>query len=222
MHYCHPNLEKMDKYYRDFGFVEAGRTEDPKRIFYKEYNDQPVLLVSEQTTRPIFFGGAMEAASEDDLQRAAAIPGASSIRNCKFPGGGKIVSLTDPDRMPFHIVYGYSIVPRREQPKGAKAFNKAEVNDEIKPRRGAYQRVEPGPAPVQKLGHFGHITLDMIGVPNWYMKHFNIRVMDIQALPWDKLKLKIVNSPNYNSTRPLNLISGLCNLLLSRPWPKVQ
>lgn len=129
----------------------------------------------------MFFGGAFEAATEDDLKRAAALPGAGSILDSEFPGGGKVVRIRDPDGVLFNVVYGYETLAVRPPPKSAEVFNVAQQNDDEKPRLGKYQRLEKGPAAVFKLGHVGHISHDVGKISTWYQENFNLRAMDIQA-----------------------------------------
>jgi hypothetical protein len=139
------------------------------------------VYILEKTDKPMYFGSAMEAATEADLERATKVPGASPIKSSDFPGGGKMVTIRDPDDVAFHVVYGYQTVPLGTAKRGADVYNKAQRFDDEKPRRGQFQRLDKGPAEVFKLGHFGHISNDVGKISAWYMSHFNIRAMDIQA-----------------------------------------
>ncbi|KFA51922.1 hypothetical protein S40293_07055 [Stachybotrys chartarum IBT 40293] len=186
VHYGHPDIETNHQFFLDFGFVQTHRTTNPERIFYRGYNDQPVLYVSEKTETPQFFGGSFEAASEEDLERASKIPGAGEIRDLDFPGGGKIVTILDPDNVPVNIIYGFQTVERGNDPRGAGPINLPLGSDDAKPRKGTFQRIPPGPAPVHKLGHFGHKTGDIAKLSQWYMTNFNLRGIDIQANPFNK------------------------------------
>lgn len=155
--------------------------------------------VSEKTDRPLFFGGSLEAASREDLERAAKLPGAGPIRDSNFPGGGKVVTIVDPDNIPINIVYGYVTTERGQPPKGADAYNMGSdtlAPDDEKPRRGRFQRLEKGPAPVHKLGHFGHITADIKKISEWYQTHFNLRALDVQA---NSFKKDSVSSPHSSN-----------------------
>ncbi|KAI9149639.1 Cupin-domain-containing oxidoreductase virC [Paramyrothecium foliicola] len=186
VHYGHPDLEKAHKFILDFGFVEAGRTSNPDRVFYRGYNDQPVLYVSEKTDQPLFFGGALEASSQEDLDKAAKLPGAGPIRNSDLPGGGKVVTIVDPENVPINIVYGYQTIDRGQEPPTVSAMNVPNVSDDAKARKGTYQRIPPGPAAVHKLGHFGHKAADIATVSTWYQTNFNLRAVDVQANPFAK------------------------------------
>lgn len=145
--------------------------------------------VSEKTDQPLFFGGSLEAASQEDLERAAKLPGAGPVRDLDFPGGGKVVTIVDPENIPINVVFGYSTVERGQPPKGADAYNMGSdtlVVDDEKPRRGRFQRLGKGPSPVHKLGHFGHITADIKKISEWYQTHFNLRALDVQASAFNK------------------------------------
>ncbi|KAL2859645.1 Glyoxalase/Bleomycin resistance protein/Dihydroxybiphenyl dioxygenase [Aspergillus pseudodeflectus] len=185
VHYGHTDLNKAHQFLIDFGFTECSRTSNPPRIFYRGYNDQPLLYISEQTDRPIFFGGSLEAATLEDLERASKLPGAGPIRDSDFPGGGKVVTIFDPENIPINVIYGYEVVENGQPPKGANALNNAQRDDDAKPRRGTFQRIPRGPAPVYKLGHFGHKAADISLVSSWYMTHFNLRAVDVQANPFN-------------------------------------
>ncbi|KAH7124320.1 Glyoxalase/Bleomycin resistance protein/Dihydroxybiphenyl dioxygenase [Dactylonectria macrodidyma] len=186
VHYGHPDLEASHAFLIDFGFQECHRTANPERIFYKGYNDQPVLYVAEKTDVPQFFGGSLEAKSLEDLERAAKLPGAGRIRDSDFPGGGKVVTVIDPDNVPINVVFGYETVERGDPPQSVNSYNFPQESDDTKPRRGAFQRVPPGPAPVYKLGHFGHKASNIAILSAWYMKHFNLRSVDVQGNPFVK------------------------------------
>ncbi|KAI7779711.1 hypothetical protein LA080_000398 [Diaporthe eres] len=137
VHHGHTDLVTQHEFLLDFGFQETHRTSNPERIFYKGYNDQPVSHVSEETDRPLFFGGSLEAASQEDLERAAKLPGA---------------------------VFGYSTVELGQPPKGADAYNRGSdtlaVDDE-RPRRGRFQRTGKGRPREWYQTHFNIRALDV-------------------------------------------------------------
>ena len=104
------------------------------------------------------------------------------------PGAGKIVTVSDPEGFPVNFVYGQS--PRKTL---SVAPPKLVFNDEIhKPRQRQFQRFEPGPAEVYKLGHFGLVVEDLATQMKWYTHHFNIVPSDILYLP----------SPGSSSSTP--------------------
>jgi hypothetical protein len=145
-----------------------------------------VQYISEKTDTPLFFGGALEAASEADLERASKLPGGGPIRDSDLPGGGKIVTVIDPEGVPINIIYGYETVQRGEPRATISDINHPNESDDAKPRRGTFQRIPPGPASVHKLGHFGHKAANIETISTWYQTNFNLRPNDIQANPFAK------------------------------------
>ena len=62
------------------------------------------------------------------------------------PGGGYIVSITDPEGFPVNFIYGQTPAQAGSPPE------KLIYNDEsTKPRVRKFQRFEPGPAAVHKV-----------------------------------------------------------------------
>jgi len=95
------------------------------------------------------------------------------------PGGGFIVTIADPEGFPVNFVYGQAAVDK-DKPKPAKLL----FNDETdKPRQKRFQRFEPGPAEVHKLGHFGLNVKNFDAQLDWYTRHFNIMPSDILYVP---------------------------------------
>ena len=83
--------------------------------------------------------------------RATRIPGAQVIGNGieemkDAPGGGHIVTVTDPEGFPISLIYGQAPAQAQSMPE------KIILNDEIdKPRARKFQRFSPGPAAVHKV-----------------------------------------------------------------------
>lgn len=104
VYFQHPNLDKFGSFARDFGFVEAGRTDDA--IYYRGYGrDQYVYVASRG--RAQFNGVAFVAASQEDFDKAAQLPGASPKKKLyDAPGGGELVTFARPNRTFFHVIFG--------------------------------------------------------------------------------------------------------------------
>ena len=96
------------------------------------------------------------------------------------PGGGSILSILDPEGFPLNFIHGQTPRPISHTPE------RLLVNDEAqKPRRKAFQRFDPGPAEVHKLGHFGLCVNDFPGMMEWYTRNFNLSPSDILYIPGD-------------------------------------
>jgi catechol 2,3-dioxygenase-like lactoylglutathione lyase family enzyme len=102
----HPDLEKFREFAKDFGFVEEKVEED--RIYYRGYGIDPFIYVAVQskTDKPKFLGPAFVAASQEEFDKAAALPGAQVGSLEHAPGGGKIVTFERSDQTLFHVIYG--------------------------------------------------------------------------------------------------------------------
>ena len=77
-----PDLDLAEEFLLDFGMVRAARTKD---ALYMRGTDPAHYIHVTEKGEPKFLGLGWYAASEDDLKKAAALPGAS----------GRALSLTD-------------------------------------------------------------------------------------------------------------------------------
>jgi hypothetical protein len=185
VHYQHPSLEKASTFLDDFGFVEALKTDS--RIYYHGYGVQPYVYIAEQSpdSKRHFLGGTWVVESEQDLEIAASHPEATGIRDNTAPGGGKIVSLTDPNGFLVSFVWGQALREESSPPENQVIFHEESagvaVNTALeRPRKGQFRRFRQGPSPVSRLGHYGFIvpksryrkTLD------WYLGIMNLKPTD--------------------------------------------
>lgn len=139
--YGHPDLEKTHKYLNDFGLVQAFERDESgvKFVYYRGYGVQPVTYIAKQTPQPEFLGVFFEAASETDLHNATKIPGASKVHD--FVEGGKVVDITDPTGMPFHVVFGMrkrKFTPRENEFEPMNYPAPTDEDQTAKPRRGKF------------------------------------------------------------------------------------
>lgn len=152
--YCHEDLARARTFFLDFG-LSIAQENAGQEIFFKGYGTEPFVYVAKQApsgSNSSFCGAAYVVNSRQELQRAENIPGATRITSLKAPGGGEIVTLTDPAGHEVHLVHG-QIENAESPPPGLK---KLVVNyEDEKPRVGRFQRFEPGPAPVYRWGHYG-------------------------------------------------------------------
>ncbi|KAK3716624.1 hypothetical protein LTR37_006254 [Vermiconidia calcicola] len=149
--YSHSDLATARQYFLDFGLV----IEDERpgeEIFFRGWGSEPVVYVAKQAeAESTFLGGAFEVESRDELEKAAKIPGATTIYSLDTPGGGEAVTLTDPAGYKCHLVWG-----QQKRVPSPPHLEKLTVNyEDEKPRLGKFQRVPPGPAPVYRWSHVG-------------------------------------------------------------------
>ncbi|KGO45044.1 hypothetical protein PEX1_024730 [Penicillium expansum] len=167
MCYQHPDLDEITIFLEDFGMTIAKKTDD--EIWYRGYGVDPYVYYAKKGTKK-FLGGAFEVESYQDLEKATKLPTAGEIQELTdAPGGGYMVTLTDPDGFAMNLFCGQTPVTPSTYPE------KLVVNYETeKPRVRQFQRFQPGPAAVHQLGHYGVCTKNFEGLVEFYTKNFNI------------------------------------------------
>lgn len=152
--YHHADLAKAKRFLLDFGMSVVDGHSSTDTIYFHGYGTEPFVYVAHQsTTEESFFGGAAYVVdSRTELDRAAALSCSTGpVRKLEGPAGGEIVTLTDPVGYRVHLIHGW-----QEKAKKPVQLQKLVVNfEDEKPRKGAFQRFEPGPAPVFRWGHYG-------------------------------------------------------------------
>lgn len=149
--YYHASLSDARRFLLDFG-MDVVRETPGQEIFFAGYGSEPFLYVARQAERDSYFGGAAyEVETRAELEKAVKEYGATPISKLNAPGGGEIATLTDPAGHKVHLVHG-------QTPKAAQnlRLEKLTINyEDEKPRKGTFQRFQPGPAPVHRWGHYG-------------------------------------------------------------------
>ncbi|CAI4217821.1 unnamed protein product [Parascedosporium putredinis] len=158
--YYHSNLDKIRKFYEDFGLAIAEERQD--EIFFKGYGTEPL------STWP---GGRRTGGAGSAAART------SAIEKLDGPGGGEVVTLTDP--IGFNVLLVHGQTPKEaetpEQPRLVVNYGDA------KPRKGEFHRFKKGAAPVHRWGHYG-VTYpegryqDMY---DWYTKTLALAPSDV-------------------------------------------
>ncbi|PMD28915.1 Glyoxalase/Bleomycin resistance protein/Dihydroxybiphenyl dioxygenase [Hyaloscypha variabilis F] len=178
--YFHVDFAKERKFLLDFGFEIAKETDEI--IYFKGYGTEPYCYVAQKcrSGQTEFGGAAYVVEDRKELERAARLPGATSIRKLDAPGGGEIVSLRDPEGHQVHLVYGQTEEPSLVQPP--IPLEKLVVNyEDEKPRLGKFQRFAPGPAPVHRWGHYGvtYSEGQYQTMFDWYTQNLTLTPSDI-------------------------------------------
>jgi catechol 2,3-dioxygenase-like lactoylglutathione lyase family enzyme len=176
MRYQHPDLDEITTFLRDFGMHVVKRTED--KVWYRGYGPDQYVYYAQKGEKK-FLGGVYEVESEAELEKAAKIPGASAIEELvDSPGGGKIVTLHDPEGFPVSFMFGAEPAPKHDYPKKV-IYN----YEDDKPRVRKFNRFTPGPAAVHKLGHYGLCVKDFPAQLEWYTRNFNFAPTDFLYVP---------------------------------------
>jgi hypothetical protein len=107
VNYYHKDLETFKNFAKDFGFAEAQA--DDKIAFYRGYGKDPILYIASHSlngSSNSFKGAGFLAKSREHFDRACKIPGAITQDASKRPGGGHLVTITDPNGFGMDIVWG--------------------------------------------------------------------------------------------------------------------
>jgi hypothetical protein len=171
-----PDLEKARSYLIDFGLRPVA--EDSGTLFLRGAAPSPFCYVVRKAAAPRFVGFGLEVGSEADLAALAALPGASPAETLAWPGGGRVVRLTDPSGFRVDAVFGRELAPELPH-RPPLPFNsidsRARINDP--------QRPPLTPPEVIRLGHVALELADYQATAGWYTRHFGFIPSDVQVLP---------------------------------------
>ena len=157
------------------------RTETER--WYRGYGPDHYVYYARQGPKA-FLGGAFEVESKEDLERVMKIPNVKMLSDgiqelSNAPGGGHIVTVEDPEGYPVNFIHGQSALEATYDTPPKLVYN----DETDKPRQRKFQRFEPGPAEVYKLGHFGLVVENFQTQMDWYTRCFNIIPSDILYIP---------------------------------------
>jgi catechol 2,3-dioxygenase-like lactoylglutathione lyase family enzyme len=159
-----PDLDQAETFLTEFGMVRAART--PTALYMRGTDPDHHIHITE-LGESRFLGLAFKAASEADLERIAAVPGASPVEAIDEPGGGKRVRLPDPHGYQIEIVHG--IAASDPLPVRRNIINSG--SDRLR-RKGELTRLPSGPSQVKRIGHAVIMTPHMGESLAWYRRHF--------------------------------------------------
>ena len=199
-----PDLGAMKSFLDDFGLEIAA--EDNSRVFARGTGTNPFLHVSE-IGEPGFTALGLRAASLADLEVLAQSED-RPITALDAPGGGFVLTLTDPDGHQIEVVAGQtpaSALPLPEHPATNTIVSHG--------RKRAPKRIKAGPAHVARLGHCVLNVSDFRASERWYKARFGFITSDEIALapefsigaflrcdlgerPTDHHTLFLIQSPN--------------------------
>ena len=158
-----PDLDRMEEFLIDFGMIKVDRT---KNALYMRGSDgdHHHLHVTE-LGEPKHIGMAWWAKSEDDLKAISKAPGASEVHEIDEPGGGKRVTLPDPDGRQIEIIYGMETAEDIDVRETLYNFGNNKVN------RTEIQRLSmnPGhPSHIKRSAHVVVKTPNLAKFNEWY------------------------------------------------------
>lgn len=131
-----------------------------------------------QADKPRFVGFGVEVGSREDLLRLGSLPDASAIKPALYPGGGEMLSLTDPSGFRVEVIYG-------QEAQSALAHRPAlPLNYDAQIRRvNDTQRPPVAPPEVLRLGHVVIEVADFQSTCAWYTTVLGFLPSDVQVMP---------------------------------------
>ena len=166
-----PDLARMERFLLDFGLLRSDDQPDLSRLYMRGLGPAPFLHVTEEG-EPAFAALGLRAASTSDLE-VLAKDADTAVVDLDAPGGGKMVSLKDPDGYTVEIVAGQAAVEHRPLTRPVP-WNS--VHDRLRHRQT--KRVESGAASVVRLGHAVLNVSDFRQSEAWYKSHFGFLTSD--------------------------------------------
>lgn len=177
LHHVHLRVRDLGEtrvFAKDFGFQEAAAAVDGK-VYLRGAGTGAYQLVLEAAGESSLAGIAFAVDGRADLDRAAAEHGGSSVRPLEGPGGGEVVTLTDPEGTLVDLVYGIANRTHDALPPGI-FFNQGTE----KTRRGEAQYQPPlGPPQLLRLGHVGLFVRDFKACEAWYRTVLGLLPSDV-------------------------------------------
>ncbi|MCW5744761.1 MAG: VOC family protein [Alphaproteobacteria bacterium] len=155
-----PDLDAQEEFLTHFGMVRAERT--PTALYMRGTDPQHHIHVTEKGDARC-VGFAYYAASEDDLKKVAAAPGASGIETIDEPGGGKRVRLTEPNGYQIEVVYGI-----QELAPIHVARDPMNSGDEPLRRAGRLMRLSKSPTLIKRIGHTVLASPRVVETVKWF------------------------------------------------------
>ncbi len=171
-----PDLDQAERFLGDFGLRLARR--DTGCLYLRGTGTAAYCYRVGRADKARFVGFGLRLASRADLERVAALPGASSIESLTTPGGGECVRLTDPSGFLIEAIHGQQKVA----PLPHRAPLPMNLVDEL-PRINSTQRPPIAPPEIIKLGHVVLEVADYQATCAWYTQHFGFIPSDVQVLP---------------------------------------
>ena len=168
MRYQHSDVAQITNFLKDFGMHIVKQSGD--KTWWGGYGPDQYVYYCQQGAEKKFLGASFLVESYEDLEKAAKLSGAAKIEEMTdAPGGGHIVTVTDPSGFPVNLIYGQASKSNSNVPE--KIIQNYEVD---KPRVRKFHRFTPGPAAVHKLGHFGYMVQDFKSQLEFYSRNFNL------------------------------------------------
>ena len=172
------DLDKAQRFWIDFGLITVSRTRD--ELVMRGAGSAPAVVVARRAKVSRFVGSVFVVPPATDFDRLQREIGAQPLPVNAVPGGGRGVSLTDPDGHEVWLITDWGQLdplPLREP------LHERMNTLGRSPRVNATVRTDIEPATVGRLGHVVMQTTDFHAMTEWYMRHLGLIPTDVQYLP---------------------------------------
>ena len=166
-----PDLDVMQGFLQDFGMQVSART--PDALYLRGHGPAHHIHVVHRGA-PGVRSLAFDAATQQDLERAAQLPGASPITPLQDPGGGQCVLLSEPNGLCIEVVYGRQTL--EPLPVQTHAMNTAQTPRQ---RPSGMTVMPPRPAQVVRFGHGVIFTPQVKQTAQWFQDTFGMLQSDL-------------------------------------------
>lgn len=172
LEFVKPDLERAERFARDFGFTVTASTSTELRLRGALAGTDCLVIRKGSPSR--FVGPVFQAASGDDLDRLAS---ATDARVTALESGGRCLTTATPSGLKVRVVHG---APdhgglRLQQPL---TFNSGGLITRI----NETQRPPREPAKVERLGHVVLSTTVFLRDLDWFLEHLGLIVSDFLYL----------------------------------------
>ena len=162
-----PDLDVAEEFLTEFGLARAERTAD--KLFMRGTDPDHHIHVTEKGDSG-FISLAFNAASEEDLHKLAAeAESATGVEDIDEPGGGKRVTITEPNGYGIEVVWGIDEHAPLEVDR--HPYNLSNID---KYARRELWRKPQGPSHVKRIGHGVIGTPKLRGSIAWIRHHIGI------------------------------------------------
>ncbi|MGE0387241.1 MAG: VOC family protein [Gammaproteobacteria bacterium] len=165
-----PDLERMAQFLADFGLTPIKGADG--RLYAAGTDPAPFAYAAERG-EPALAAIGLRAASLRDLEALAAAEGVGIVE-AGSPGGGRLLSLIDPDGHRIEVIAGQA-----GKPATTTRISEAVNDASRKARIGRALRLAPGPSHVARIGHCVVPVSDFERAFHWYRNRFGFIASDI-------------------------------------------
>ena len=148
-----PDLDRQEEFLTNFGMVRAERT---RTALYMRGTDPEHHIHVTELGDPGFVALAFNVDSEEELEKAARIDGASPVEAMDEPGGGRRVRIAEPNGYTIEIVHGIEMLEPLDVSRFALNMGPVKLA-----RKGELTRIDRGPSHVKRIGHAVMMTPDL-------------------------------------------------------------